>query len=226
MEEEKGISQTNQQLSPDYTDNDVTVDSKNPSVDNEFFSLRKRKSSVSNYIVLVVALILVFWLVVYLSPQHRSYNGKTISITRGSACKSDSSKALDLLEEKDPEHYQLVFKYIGTIKCVSQGSAMMAYEKSPTFLLGDKTREQGVIWLAGVFAHEATHSKLYLDYLAQHSDRKVPDDIWTGQNAEIQCLNIQYNTLQKIGADQKTLDWVKNSVSTNYWDTPYSQRSW
>lgn len=225
MEEGKKVSQTSQQISHDYTDNDLTVDSKNPYVDNESFALRKRKTLISNYISIAIVLILVILLIVYLSPLHRSYNGKTIIITRGFACKFDSSKALDLLEKKDPEGYKLVFDYLGKIQCVSRGSRVEILTP-PTFFLGDKTRKVGEIWLAAYFVHEATHIKLYNDYLAKNPGVEVPDNIASGEAAEIKCLDAQYISLKKIGADQAMLDSIISSKSSHYWDIPRWQRDW
>ncbi|HTH72583.1 MAG TPA: hypothetical protein VL737_04455 [Candidatus Pristimantibacillus sp.] len=150
----------------------------------------------------------------------------SISIEGNDTCRSDTLAALSLLASKAPAHYVIVTKYIGIIRCVTQGSGMQAYNDPPLYLVGDATRNAGTLWYAGTIAHDAGHSKLYHDYLDAHPGQVVPGDVWTGEAAEAACLDAQYDALQQMGAPESTLDYVKGIINSGYWNIPYDQRWW
>lgn len=149
-----------------------------------------------------------------------------ISIEGDDKCHSDTLAALSLLADKAPAHYATVTKYVGIIRCVTQGSGMAAYNDPPLYMVGDATRTSGTLWYAGTIAHDAGHSKLYHDYLDAHPGQVVPGDVWTGESAEAACLDAQYDALQQMGAPQSTLDYVKGIINSSYWNIPYDQRWW
>lgn len=103
---------------------------------------------------------------------------------------------------------------------------MYAWEKPPRYQVGKETRNAGTIWYAGTIAHDSCHSKLYIDYLVSNPSNSVPNEVWTGREAEEQCLDVQYDALAKIGADQNTLDYVQNVINTEYWNVDYNNRWW
>lgn len=160
------------------------------------------------------------------SPSTTTAFTTQIQIKGNSSCKSDTLSALRLLHDKAVMHYSVVTKYISIIECVSKGSGMYAYENPPRYVVGDATRNAGTIWYAGTIAHDAGHSKLYHDYLTSHPGQAVPDDIWKGKNAEVSCLDAQYDALSKIGATQSELNYVKNIITSQYYNIPYSERWW
>jgi hypothetical protein len=149
-----------------------------------------------------------------------------ITIKGDANCQSSTLTALKLLSDKAPAHYKTVTTYISVIECIAQGSGIYAYEIPPRYVVGDATRNAGTVWYAGTIAHDAGHSKLYHDYLSTHPNHAVPDDVWTGQNAEVSCLNAQYDALSKIGGTQYQLDYVTNIINIQYYNVPYSQRWW
>lgn len=137
-----------------------------------------------------------------------------------------TKEALDLLENKAPIYYAVVIRYIGVIEWAETGSRMLAWEDPPLCRVGEATVNAGTIWYAGTIVHDSIHSKLYYDYLVENPSGPVPDEVWTGKGAEAQCLNVQYDALEKIGADQNTLDYIKNVINTEYWEIPYEERWW
>jgi hypothetical protein len=140
-------------------------------------------------------------------------------------CATDVAAALDLLEQKDSKSYVFVLGHIGVIECVVQGSGMAAYETPPRFLLGDQTREEGSIWLAGSLVHDAKHSDQYGDYRKTHPmEQDVPDSAWKGREAEEACINLQIEALKSIGADQQTIEYLEIVARTEYWNDP--TRTW
>ena len=149
---------------------------------------------------------------------------QTIQIKGDQNCINKTQEAFNLLKEKDLISYQRVNKYIGIIECVPQGSGMYAWETPPRFAVGEQTLNSDIKWYAGAIVHDAHHSELYHNYLASHPGAAVPDNIWTGKDAEFDCINIQRETLIKVGADQYTLDYLESTKNSNYWETP--NRTW
>ena len=137
-----------------------------------------------------------------------------------------TKEALDLLENKAPIHFGIVTRYIGAIEWVEEGSGMFAWEDPPLYKVGEATVEAGTIWYAGTIVHDSIHSKQYHDYLAENPTSSVPDEVWTGKSAEAQCLDAQYDALEKIGADQATLDYIEDILETEYWEVEYEERWW
>lgn len=156
--------------------------------------------------------------------QSKINSPHSISLIGDSYCVSRTNESLDLLKNKAPTHYDTVVKYIGTVECVQSGTGIYVYENPPRALIGKTILDAGVIWHAGGLAHEACHSKLYSDYKLNNPD--VPIDVYSGRNAEAQCLDIQYDALSKIGASQWDLDYIKNVINTEYWNIPYENRWW
>ncbi len=149
-----------------------------------------------------------------------------IKIIGAGDCVSKTNQALNLLKDKARIHYDDVVGYVGVIECAEAQSGMFAWENPPRYQVGKATINEGTIWYTGTIVHDAYHSKLYNDYLLENPGTKVPDEVWTGKNAEAQCLAAQYDALSKIGASQDTLDYVNNSINTEYWKVNYSQRWW
>jgi hypothetical protein len=150
-----------------------------------------------------------------------------IKIIGDKSCLDKTNTALKLLKDKAEIHYDMVIKYVGVIECAEAGSGMYAWENPPRYQVGKSTYNTDSIWYAGTIAHDACHSKQYHDYLLEHSgETTVPENVWTGEAAELQCLDLQSDALQKIGADQATLDHLENSKKSKYWEVDYEDRWW
>ena len=141
-------------------------------------------------------------------------------------CISKTQEAIGLLQNKALNHYFIVSKYVSIIECAEAGSGMYAWEKPPRYQVGKSTYGAGTIWYAGTIVHDACHSKQYQDYAVSNPSRVVPDDVFTGKVAEAQCLDVQYDVLTKIGADQNTLNYVQNIINSEYWNIDYGNRWW
>ena len=139
---------------------------------------------------------------------------------------SQTERALELLKQRVPSHYGIVNQYVGEIRCVESGSGMAAYWAIPTFLVGKETREAGTSWYAGVIVHDACHSVQYHNYLAIQSVSFVPIEVYTGREAEAQCLASQIDALEDIGAPSHILNYVREIIESEYWDVPYGERYW
>ncbi len=141
-------------------------------------------------------------------------------------CLNQTTAALGVLQSEAEVHHDVVIKNIGVIECVEFGSGMFAWEDPPRYAVGEATRDAGTIWYAGTIVHDACHSKQYRDYLLDSPCGPVPSDVFTGKEAEAQCLDAQYDALTKIGASQETLDYLKTIIDSEYWDVDYADRWW
>ena len=131
-----------------------------------------------------------------------------IEIIGDDGCISKTNQALDLLRNKARIHYDTIVKYVGIIECTEFQSGMHVWENPPRFQVGKATVDAGIIWYTGAIAHDACHFAQYHDYLLENPLIDVPLEVYTGRNAEAQCLAVQYDALNKIGATQETLDYI------------------
>ena len=114
--------------------------------------------------------------------------------------------SLRLLKEKSPEAFKLIQRYAPRIEQNSR-SGMRAYDDPPTFDLSQKTYSYSDSLCAGSIAHDTYHSKLYHEYLNSH-EGPVPDEAWSGQAKELECIHFQASVLREIGAPPSEITYV------------------
>ncbi|MGD0090508.1 MAG: hypothetical protein ABSE73_11365 [Planctomycetota bacterium] len=139
-------------------------------------------------------------------------------------------QALLLLKGKDPDAYTIVTNYIGRIQ-EGERSGMWAYKTPPTYEMTGTTAFYSLTWCAATIAHDSFHSKLYHDYQKAH-DGKVPDAVWTGKEAEQQCMKHQLAVMERIGATKWEIDYAKKQADGHYvkdnesWADYKKERKW
>jgi hypothetical protein len=131
--------------------------------------------------------------------------------------------ALGLLKTNSPTGYATVTNYVGIIE-EAKRSGMRAWSKPAKFELSKRTAFHSLTWCAGTIAHDSFHSKLYADYLREHPKGRVPDKIWTGEEAERQCCEHQIAVLNEIGAPTREVRWC--AETNRYWEVKYRNRTW
>ena len=134
--------------------------------------------------------------------------------------------ALAFLEAQAPTHYEYVNQYIGKILCLESGSGMKVKWDPPTAKIGARTRGASELWYAGFLVHEACRSAQYHDYLTEHGTARVPHDVYTGRDAEWECLQIQAAALEKMGAGARYVKDVLDSIESEYWKVPSGGRDY
>ena len=149
------------------------------------------------------------------------------------AFKHHVEQALGLLKAKAPEQAQTVNDYVGRIE-QSEHTGMAAFKTPPTIQMNDRTASYSVTWAAGAIAHESFHAKLYLDYKKRGG--AVPASIWTGQDAENQCMTYQLQVLKIIIAPTNEIEHVldtrysyqnkRNKNEKSYWQRSIEERDW
>jgi hypothetical protein len=138
-------------------------------------------------------------------------------------------QAIQLLRARDLEAYIIVTNHVGRIQ-EGERSGMWAFRVPPTYEMSDITALYSVTWCAATIAHDSFHSKLYHDYLRDHSG-PVPDAVWTGISAEQQCMKFQLVVMEHIGAPVMEVTHAKQQADGRYvkdretWQD-YQQRKW
>ncbi len=160
----------------------------------------------------------------YLKPTPKTYD---IKIKGDDNFIDITKKALKLLEDKDPDTYKLIKLYIGVIEQNKSSdqqsitSTMFPYEEPPRFQFNGVTVNESTTWYASAIAHNAMHSKrcrtCFNDYDgAKKIDyKKIPVDLWAGQDTEKECLKYQIKALEKIGAPDNEITFVKSFLGTD-----------
>jgi hypothetical protein len=67
---------------------------------------------------------------------------------------------------------------------------------------------------------------MYHDYLAQHPGRPVPDEVWTGEQAEKRCCEYQLGVAIEIGAPPLEIAHSKWDPKNRYWEVPRRKVDW
>jgi hypothetical protein len=156
-----------------------------------------------------------------------------IAILGDTAFVEQTLLALALLEERAPDAYEKVLRYIGVI-AQDERSGMWASEDPPRYAVSDETASYSLTWYASTIAHDATHSELYHEYLAANPGGDVPDDVWTGFESERFCIAYQLDVLTRIGGSTEELDYLSSLTGTHCdidgdqdcdWDD-YEGRDW
>lgn len=159
-------------------------------------------------------------------PDPATTSAAEVAIIGDAYCQTKTSEALALLRDGAQAHYDMVVSHVGVIECAEDGSGMFAWESPPRYRAGMATVEAGAVWYAGTIAHDACHAKQYQDYAQAHPSEQVPQEAFSGEQAEAQCLDVQLDALMRIGAGQDALDTVQTALSTRYWEVDYEERWW
>jgi hypothetical protein len=141
--------------------------------------------------------------------------------------------ALTLLEDRAPDAYEKVLRYVGVI-AQDERSGMWAAEDPPRYAVSDETAFYSLTWYASTIAHDATHSELYHEYRAANPGGAVPDDAWTGFESERFCNAYQLDVLTRIGGPPQEVEYLAGLTGTHCdidgdldcdWDD-YEGRDW
>jgi hypothetical protein len=147
-------------------------------------------------------------------------------IVGDSQCVEKTDKALGVLLEKSKSDFEKVAASIGTIECAEKNSGVFVFENPVRFRVGWATSQSDKFWYASVLVHESCHVEQYRNYISLHPDKSVPSEIFSGADAESECLLVQYNCLSRLDAGQSLLDYTKKIAQTSYWDVSVEKRWW
>lgn len=75
--------------------------------------------------------------------------------------------------------------------------------------------------------HDACHSAQYHDWLAENPRQRVPHDVYSGRDAERECMEIQVEAMIAMGVPAEDLEgYVDEAMATEWWKVPSGERDW
>lgn len=149
-----------------------------------------------------------------------------VKIIGNADCVGQTNSALTILQKKSSEDYEKTAKNIGVVECAGNGSGVFIFENPARFKVGRATYQADPFWYASVLLHESCHVDQYRNYFFSRPGERVPSDIFSGADAENECLLAQYDCLVRLEAGQSLLEYVKKIAETSYWDVPAEKRWW
>jgi hypothetical protein len=132
-----------------------------------------------------------------------------IQVIGGAPFRARTLEALELLCPYSC--FEVVQAHVAVIQ---QGlrSGMKAWRNPPAFIVGKATWQHSAVWYAGAIAHEAHHSKLYLEAKRTTGEREPDANTWTGAAAEKQSLLFQRQVLIALGATPSTIAYIDDQL--------------
>lgn len=134
-----------------------------------------------------------------------------------------TKKALYLIKEKDPINYKIVIQNIGAIVLnkVTYNSYFDAFQEVPTFFVNEKTYKHNIEWYASGIVHEGYHGKLFQDAILDDED---PIQVYSGYEAEMYCLTKQIESMRRLGACKKDIEWAVSCYDKRWWEEKPKKR--
>jgi hypothetical protein len=113
-------------------------------------------------------------------------------------------QALDLLSDKIPRDYALV---LGNVYEITEGkyAQMWCSQTRPRMELNRQTVFQSKAWCAATLVHEALHSKLYLQRIANGENGEIPDPV----EEERICISESIRILRATGGSPAEIDFLE-----------------
>jgi hypothetical protein len=149
-----------------------------------------------------------------------------VKIVGEAGCLQSTNLALSILQKKSLGDFEKTAQNIGVVECTKAGSGVFVQENPARFKVGLATYQADSFWYASVLLHESCHIEEYRNYLSSHPGERVPPEIFSGAEAESECLLAQYNCLDRLGAGESLLDYTKKIAQTSYWNIPIEKRWW
>lgn len=133
-------------------------------------------------------------------------------------------EALRLLRERAPDNWPIIKKHIKTL-CRSRSSFVFVPLLPATAYLNVPTGSPPE-FVAGNIAHEAFHCFLYWEFASSNPGMDVPEDIYSGEEAEQKCVEFQCSVMKALGVSEKVLAAYKEAPEFRCWEIPWELRDW
>jgi len=133
--------------------------------------------------------------------------------------------ALRLLRTEVPEAFALCQRHFDLV-IMSRHSGVDVGMRPAIVMLGEPASTVSMAYLASDLAHEAMHCSLYRSYSDRDPDRDVPAAIYSGEDAERQCLEYQISVLKQLGETDADASRLRDLMKTKWWNVPWHERTW
>lgn len=168
-----------------------------------------RRGVVATVAFLSTIVTVVFALRALAQPQHVLVDGIVI---RGSPEFIERTRsALALLKSSYLDAYMQLTKHVLTIEEHDKSGANVW---ARTIQVGNRTSDYSLTWYASSLVHDCRHVSQYQDYLAAYPGRTVPPEVYTSQEAELDCMRRQIEALIRMKAPQHEIDWAQKQDGT------------
>jgi hypothetical protein len=184
-------------------------------------------------IATIISLFLVCGLVllarVLVQPQTALIDG--IKIEGNAAFIERTRGALNLLKSSCRDAYPDLVKNVLKIEQHERSGADVWKR---CIQVGRRTSEYSLTWYASSLVHDGRHISQYNDYLNAYPNKTVPPEVYSGQDAELACMRVQIDALERMNAPAHELDWARKQDG-NFADTDkdgkydkkdYRKRDW
>jgi hypothetical protein len=126
--------------------------------------------------------------------------------------------ALELLRQRAPDDFEFARTHVGLIREVARwedvGMAVTGSPPTASFLRQDVTRS--VTWAASIIVHEACHRFQYVRAAERLGGRFPPNYEFSGRIAELECLKRQGDALERVGAPDAEIAYVRKQDGRHY----------
>ena len=133
--------------------------------------------------------------------------------------------ALRVLSAGAPAAFDLCQRHFNLV-IRSRHSGVDATTRPAIVMLGQWVTSVSTAYLASGLAHEAHHCSLYWSHREREPTREVPREVFSGEEAERQCLEYQIAVLKQLGETEEVTRRVCESIETGYWNVPWHERTW
>lgn len=203
-------------LSPHYSARNENLIKKDP--------YKKVKTILIYTLIFLIVLSPLFYF--YFPKRHYTYVDSQSSISVliiGNKSDIDqATEAIDLLKRKAPKYYRIVIK-VEVIEYLFLDldwalARAYAFEKPQLVTMGSQTKGKEITLIAGILVHEATHIRLYNEYVSSHIGvEEVPDEAWGGINGETKAFKEMAKALEMLDyKDKRFIQRIKTSPLRGY----------
>jgi hypothetical protein len=126
------------------------------------------------------------------------------------------SESLELIKTASNEIHEIVLDNLGQIRvCHEFECGVCVYALPPTFYLSRELAFISLTQCASSIAHVAFNCKLYNDISSKNQKEIVPEEIYSGKSAEIECIKFQTEVAILIKAPETEINWLKSNDGSN-----------
>lgn len=137
-------------------------------------------------------------------PQRVLVDG--VAIVGSEAFIARTRDALELIKDASLESYSHLTTQVLTIQEFDRSGADVWNRR---IQVAAPTSGYSLTWYASTLMHDCRHIAQYQDYLRAFPNQPVPPDVYTGHDAELSCMSVQIDLLQRMNAPEKELDWAR-----------------
>lgn len=134
-----------------------------------------------------------------------------IAIVGSEAFIARTREALHLIERASHESYSQFTRQVVTIEEFDRSGADVWKR---CIQVGKPTIDYSLTWYASTLMHDCRHIAQYNDYLSTYPSQPVPPEVYSGRDAELSCMAVQIDLLERMNAPQKELDWARKQDGT------------